>query len=80
VNSQEGSIFPNVNGQSRINFLIFQFYSLELNLIKNLLQCHIAIDFDIDCIKSIVSLKEINDIFNDRLPMLNSKQSKEVNF
>ena len=43
-----------------------------------MLQCHLAIDYNINPIKSIVCLKEINDIFNNRLPMLNSKQSKEV--
>ena len=52
--------------------------SLEICLMKYLLQCHVAIDFKFDCIKSIVCIKSINDIFLNRLPLLNSKQSKET--
>lgn len=54
-----------------------QIQCLELNLIKNLLQCHLALDFNINPIRAIVCLKEINNIFNNKLPMLNNKQSKE---
>jgi hypothetical protein len=41
--------------------------------------CHIAIDYKLDCIRSLVSIKDINDIFTNKLPSLNAKQSKEVN-
>ena len=63
------------------NFLIEPFkqiHLVEISLIKNLLQCHLSIDFNINPIKAIVSLKEINNIFNNKLPMMNSKQSKET--
>jgi hypothetical protein len=63
------------------NFLlIFNVSSLELGLFRNLLQTHVAIDFKLDCIVSIVSIKEINDTFNNKLPLLNTKQTKEVFF
>ncbi len=45
---------------------------------KHLLQCHVAIDSKFDCIKSIVSIRCINEIFLTQLPLLNSKQSREV--
>lgn len=54
-------------------------YCLEVSLIKCLLQCHISIDSKFDCIKSIVCIKSVNDIFLSRLPLLNAnKQSKET--
>ncbi len=31
-----------------------------------------------DCVGAIVSIKQINDLFNSKLPNFNSKQVKEV--
>jgi len=49
-----------------------------MSILKNLLECHVAIDIRIDCIKSIVNIKELNNIFNNLAPFLNAKQTKEV--
>ncbi len=49
-----------------------------MSILRNLLECHVAIDIRIDCIKSIVNIKELNNLFNNLAPFLNTKQTKEV--
>ena len=53
---------------------------MEISLIKNLLQCHLSIHSNLNFIKSMISIREINEIFNNSLPSLNAKPPKEVNF
>jgi hypothetical protein len=66
------------NFYSLHNVQVFVFKSLEMSILKNLLECHVAIDIRIDCIKSIVNIKELNNLFNNLAPFLNAKQNKEV--
>jgi hypothetical protein len=55
--------------------------SLEIELLRNLLECHMALDWRLDCIKALTRLIDITDTFDNKLPTgLNSKQTKEVTF
>ena len=52
---------------------------MEIEIFKNILECHIAIEIRLDCIKSLTTLKDIADIFENKLPSaLNNKQPKET--
>ena len=58
--------------------IIVYFYSLEIDLIKSLTECHVALLPNLNTIEAIVNLKKINDLFNKYVPQLNAKQAKEV--
>ncbi|RNA06131.1 hypothetical protein BpHYR1_000429 [Brachionus plicatilis] len=66
--------------KKEFNFLIenlISSFNLEINILVNLLNCHIALDYKLDCIKSIVAIKKINDIFNNQPVFQASKTLKE---
>ncbi len=56
------------------------FYSMEMNILQSLMECHFNMASDFNCVRSIVNLKCVNDIFTTQFFQANVKQSKEVFF
>ena len=59
-------------------FSLYPSIRLELSLLKNLLQCYVAIHSKLDCISALVAIKEMNNMFNKEFLLFESKQVKEV--
>ncbi|CAF0922080.1 unnamed protein product [Brachionus calyciflorus] len=53
-------------------------FDLEMNLLTSLLTCHSSLDYKLDCIKAIISIKKINNIFNSEHIFQASKTIKEI--